>query len=1599
MENKGNLIFLSNIELITMLIVRFTDMSNIWKDLIEIQKVWSEQYPRRAQGGQVSIRGFDYQIKLFLLKVVEQWIEQTPLEKTEYKTSFYPLMESISDILDVNKDIIVATQIKYALRSGSLGDSLEEFNLIYNLIKGDFPHLLPMVRFKLISNRSELQDIEKSMDGWLQRNKSIVNNGFISHVSISIDTNPEYRLLALLANKLQCSEPLTVLHRWLGIIVDASVLGTTLEHAGKIIWDNLHSMWRDLRPSNGIYVLQSSDYPPNEVLPGTVLTGQRPNIRHLRDGFFHRRDVYDEVKKNFFRWVDELITEQDDTDKIPIFWIGGRSGSGKSVALLHLLSDLNESGLSPVIWLGHHTSLLVPAFHFALNNRSEPISIIGLDDPYVVEDGVSQHWDDFFAMAHSLMQNERSHRLPIIIACGPTEQANLFRNDYGEYLKFFRHDIPYDTNTEHEILHEWYFRRTGNLPPSIDNSNALLVQLFFQWDKHETIAEFSTRLKERLSLDDDDKAVLNKVSRIIALNRLYIGYCKDAVRHDLTASQADQLDWLEEDLHLGEREVDGKSGYWLLHAHLANSVFLNWYGNRHSSYKEHFKQAVLDCFNHGKKPIEKTAPMWVIAQILANKNNLELRSRMDPNTAQQLAVDIYNEIIAKINPLPVSILPVWIDISIAVPELKLKPDPVSTALSMIHPDMAEETGLRLTCHKLLNHFEKLTQEKQVSLTNALKQLLAEAPTWSGWVYILDHVIKKTRDIRFIPLLKQRIQLYPLDYRVSNLLRLALNTWPRNEDVKILMIQALSHAPCTSFWCDLIKQYIQSIQEVHEEVYQWIYNFRKSSKICFVLGEALKLDYNRFEQIALEWLSLWDHEMSANYVLEPLLQNQPQNLKVREHSINWIKVGTGDKGFVLEHLLENMPTQEVIEYIFYWLETEGKHRKTSGVLLEKLMGSDIYNDKTLEFSLNWLTENIQMSKTWPILWISCYRKYSGDETLFTLGVNWLETTEITNQFWGHILLHLDSMQPQLKLLETYTQIWKKSLEIDSSNWIYNWINLFASFDTDLDLLNKGIEWLESNKISHPLWMKVYGMLCEKATSHPKIVHLAEHFLKDNDTESAWPRIWQSIFKAYPYKDWLLETAYKWLQVNYSHNSWTYIWRAIFEQYPSDMKIMDLGMTWLEKNEINHSYPYIWLNIFSRYSLHPPLLPLGIRYLDRLEDTEAWFYVWQSLNNKFYEREYLNFLGVEWLKKSRSTSSVWPQVFHNVYNKFTVDTSLTHLGIQWLTESSMSHSMWGHVWTTLMNTTSNQDLISLGFNRLMSLELSDNWHVIWVRLIKVQGMTDDLFKLGLEWITKEEYNSKNWVTVWNQLFKSERQRDQVVHLGISWIQKIDISHSSFEHIWGFLFTLLPNDPMLNKKALSFLYLHRHSKPGSWYNVWQRLLKSTRDNKQLISLGYEFLKNVKANIGSWASVWLELYNYEPFNSWLNQTGREWLFNTDNSNNIWTQIWLKVYPNFPRDWQLRNKGINWLKNNKNTSKGDWPKVWLHIHNYFKANWTVQLGMEWLSVFNRSCWVDVWNTLLTTNKEYEDRLIQLGNEWIIETNEDNPNVPVVRNQLKQFSN
>ena len=129
--------------------------------------------------------------------------------------------------------------------------------------------------------------------------------------------------------------------------------------------------------------------------------------------------------------------------------------------------------------------------------------------------------------------------------------------------------------------------RTGrtDLPVGV-TENVLIVQLFFEWATGQPILEFAKRLRKRLEgmgRAGAKRTVFQLVAEILALNRIYALFpaqaIMDELEHDPDLGSA--FDRLKDDERHFSFDAAG-GGYRLTHPHLANALYVAWFGEENS---------------------------------------------------------------------------------------------------------------------------------------------------------------------------------------------------------------------------------------------------------------------------------------------------------------------------------------------------------------------------------------------------------------------------------------------------------------------------------------------------------------------------------------------------------------------------------------------------------------------------------------------------------------------------------------------------------------------------------------------------------------------------------------------------------------------------------------------------------------------------------------------------------------------------------------------------------------------------------------------------------------------------------------------------------
>jgi hypothetical protein len=483
------------------------DHHGTWAAIQRLRARWEENHPTKATGGLNAIAGFDYQFVVVLRDTVKGWLSKERSQRGDPGV----FTEILSDVVQIAADGSVhVTQIKRTQSGSSVRAALDDLWSIYRLVSEFEPSLSEIMEYRIVSVRSKIEDVRRILSSW--RPKEINDSdstlqSFLGRVRTEIDADPESEILTLLANECRADEPLAVTHRWLGRLVHAASSPNGFVTAGNEIWNDLNALSATAdgnKTRTSIYFWQQRDCPPEGVQPGSYLTGERPLPRHLRLGFFaNRESVLGPLSAKIVEWLTPHPASSDDSLRLPIFWIGGRSGTGKSVALLQVLSRVHVEHIGPILWLGPHIAALSEAIRWAQRvRRPGETVIIALDDPYApaVQSDTVTLFQQAISELTTARQGDDATELPVLLCCGPTEQAERLERELADDARLTREDLPHENSEDHETLRRWFKERTGNEPPEIGDGDVLLAQLFFEWKVGASLPEFANRLRKRIAV-------------------------------------------------------------------------------------------------------------------------------------------------------------------------------------------------------------------------------------------------------------------------------------------------------------------------------------------------------------------------------------------------------------------------------------------------------------------------------------------------------------------------------------------------------------------------------------------------------------------------------------------------------------------------------------------------------------------------------------------------------------------------------------------------------------------------------------------------------------------------------------------------------------------------------------------------------------------------------------------------------------------------------------------------------------------------------------------------------------------------------------------
>jgi len=1402
-------------------------MNETFRALERLREEWLVREARRARGGIASLSGFHFQLLSTLRERVLEWCSRPAVER-----AVSPVIdEFLSDALAVAPDgRVVLTQAKRVLRPAGVRDALDELWRIDELAREVSPELSGRLAYRVRAAHNLVNDVSATIATWKPEgpHDDATLAAFLARTRAEVLGDPMEELLATLANQLNAPDPLELVRRWMGLLLERTSEGAAVA-ASRQIWSDL---WRlqaaeALPPGSGITHWQDEWTSPAEIQPGGYLTGQRPTVLHLREGYFAPRpDVYDGLAARAEAWIGAAREQVGDV-RLPVFWIGGRSGAGKSVALLHVLSILHEREHGPVLWLGNKTALLSAAMGRARTLRfRDSTAIIALDDPYAPEGQADAAlvWREALATLEAVRQVSGASDLPLVICCGPSEQAERFREEFPDDIDVTLVEVPRETDADLVRLREWYRVRAEREPPEVGDQNVLLVQLFFEWRVQATLPEFASRLRTRIRASGrDGERVYEFLSVMLAVNRLYVGLPATTRERELTAEQQDLLDLLRGENHLAEDVRAGETGLWLAHPHLSNAIYESWFPLQKNRAKrgQHLRTGAGWSLRYGNLPPAKTGVLWAIVRgVEANEAKAtDVVGRIDHEGLPRLLPRIYEDLRESVGvPLPLWLLPVWVGLRAACPAAELVPDPLVQATAELRHDNVGRVGLRLTCHMLIRCSRGLGELERRVVAAGIHRVLSGAPEWHEWLPIALDALRNGMDGGLADLAAGWAAAHPASVGNAALLLAAWSAAPHSARVAQVATGLLADAPATFGWGDVCQELLRRTPEgtVPEAVADWCERSRRELPALFLLAALLQLEYPPAAAWAREWAELWHLERSSHFVLEPLFRQAPDDPRVAAWSQRWLASGFAASGFLMEALLRaHGDDAEVRALAAEWLRVHRADLSWSFVWAEaeEAFGSPLHLQQV---GVDWLTA-MPHHAGWPNVWISLWEgctKAAGAEgpppglqrRLVELALAWLEREHHHVLLWSVWERVAEPLDADPRLAELGPRLLRASLRHFPRWWPHLWQFAWRRSERRAELDSLARTWLHGTPGERSTWWYVFTTLWESDSGRDELVMEGVTWLRAAaDDEPTWGRLWTLLWDA-GHESRVDALGLRWLRVAPRHGAWGHVWRRLWDSGSSRGQLEGITTEWLEASLewAPVQWPYVLQRAWSAAALHDSLSPLAARWLaSESRDDNLWWRVFaQFRRHGGCAPLPTGELTLAWLQETSYHDPAWPRVWRWLYECGEHRDELAACALAWL-RAVPEQQHWTAVLDSLWEGGAPRDeLVPLAADWLGSGAGARSQRVRVSALITTpdDGSTD-VPELS-RWLAATGPTHPSWTFLWRTLLEHGMAVSPTLEEVLAWVRGTAVETPQWQNVWLAVWTLSQQQADLAPLALEWL-----------------------------------------------------------------------------------------------------------------------------------------------------------------------------------------------------
>lgn len=1373
--------------------------------LRELEASWREREPYRAAGGARAMIGFDYQIAVALRHTVTSWLASPDEGGVDV------VMESISDLSDLSSGLVVI-QVKHRLTATNMRAALDELWRVWRLAEEVLGERANRIALKVICRAASGQ-VDKARAEWRPETGSDGLAAFQARVSIEQAPNPENQLIGLLGNELRAPNPLELIRKWKGLLIEASAYSDGFRRAARDIVGELYALQNRRDPMQlGFHVWTDSDQPPERLERGGFLTGQRPRLRHLVKGYFAPRPrIVEALADELAAWQRTLETD-DAGFGLPVFWIGGRSGSGKSVVLLQLLAHLQRYGTQPVLWLRSEPELLPAALDWSLG--FEPSAIVAVDDPYSPgkESDVATSWARAARVVDARIDGGYEAALPTIVCCGPSEQAERLKRDLADRVRVNVWRPPREDPLGLADLRAWYEARTGTRPPDVGDDNVLLVQLFFEWSVGATIDEFGQRFLSRVEAADPSGRLRDQLSRMLALNRLYVDYPSAALTHALAPEELDALEVLRGEHHIAAADDAGGSAVRLAHPHLANALFSSWYPPdlARVQRRDHLARALGDTYRFGASETHRVAPLVAIANEVARDSSGGDR-RVDDGT--DLILRAFREEVESQRSVAASAIEIraWLTVRTRGRVADLEPDPVAEALAHAGGLAALDDQSRTLLILLVRSFEMLTSAEQQAALDVIHSLVVRL-NGEGCAGLIRAAVQASDDSRFTELAFAWVRHRPADPRCTLLVDATLQRG--GPAVLDRVIEQLEVMPPTAQWVLIATSALRRKNQQSELIIAWVSKHRRALWMAPALAELVAMGVPDALSMAWGWLDLYQRERRASYVLDALLKAGGLTDRLADYMHNWLATEPTDAGYVLEEVASR-GDEAGLEIVRTWLEHHQADPSWSFVWKALCRSSELPADRAL--GRVWLAEAAEDDPSWGFVWQQMVEREPNDPSLRSQASDWLSAHQ-GSPGWGPVWSTLFALEPSPLLYDVGCE-WLRSSAFDSGAWSYVFEAL-ARRSLQPSLAELGMDWLTTQTNQGSAWSYVWQAMWEHRET-AELRSLACQWLSGGEPgDRAWIAVLEGLSPGVDTVDAEFSAA-AWLAQAWPSSTARGVWALLVRRVEAHR----LSSAFVERvqgvPEDSRAWPFLQALVSRARSCEPAeVAPAALDWLRRGSPSEpGWLVLWGELTRR---RPWPSDLD-EAAEQALAQLPVRSEEFMDFWRDLPVGESrrlAARRATRWLIETSDGDGRWISVWMHTRREMPTRAVWWVAERWLERHRHAPEWPMVYASTLTASDSTATLSALGRSWLGQCP-DSDGWGSVWVALWR-DRPDETIREIGQAYVSQP--RHSSTWHrVWQELAGAGYVTSAMHQALRSWL-----GSSQSWHRaVWPRMWLLAWDN----------------------------------------------------------------------------------------------------------------------------------------------------------------------------